>query len=99
MLAPFWASCSPELVAQTSEIGRQFRGELKNLSGRRMDDSEYMGMQGLTFKLCHCLGCRRPKQFYLGAEPCPVGRIAEQWVPDMGEVDPDLVGASRREAT
>ena len=48
-------------------------------------------MQGLPFKGLQGGACARAEAAGLGPEPGAVGRIAQNGVPDMGEMDPDLV--------
>src|SRR5262245_19966402 len=51
-------------------------------------------MQGLPFKGFQGRARHRPQPACLGPEPCTVGGIAQYGVPDMGEMDPDLVRAA-----
>ena len=51
-------------------------------------------MQGLSSKGLDRLGRLRRQKGGLGAEARAVDRIADQGVADMGQMDPDLVGAA-----
>src|SRR5262245_55094644 len=51
-------------------------------------------MQSLPFKSCQSVACLRTKKARLGSESGAVGGVAQNWMPQMGQVHADLVGAS-----
>ncbi len=79
---------------QTGQIGRQFRAEPQDFTGNWVRDRQYMGMQGLSAKGCKGdLGWLR-QQRRLCPKTRPVGLIAEQRMPDGGQMDPNLMGSA-----
>src|SRR3954468_6936635 len=56
-----------------------------------MLEAQDMGMQGLSCKGIKGLACVFGQQDGLGPETRPVGVVAEQRMPDMGQMHPDLM--------
>src|SRR6478752_5755816 len=56
-------------------------------------------MQGLSSKGPQCSPCLRPQTAGFGLKSGAVGGITQNWVSDMGEVHPDLVGTPCFEST
>ena len=82
-----------ERVAQPRQIVGQAGLEAQDFAGFGVLEAQYMGVEGLSAKGRQRFPCAFRQERGLGFEPGTVGMIAQEWMADMGEVDPNLMGA------
>ena len=81
------------LLEQENEVLRQRALPMQNFPGPRVLQYQQVGVQRLPVQAGQRRPAARGQVGRLGLEVGAVDRIAHQRVSDMGEVDPDLVGA------